>query len=461
MNYENTTHEFEPANEETESQRTAEVEELLSKQGITRGEIEAKTEEIFTCGNIMCHDEGKEFPRAFVKETPEGPACMSCGDRYSIYEKTPHPMINVPPSPVEPPAPASAAPDSQSRPEPIRHNQGGYPGGPVAPINGTATKIADELVPAFGETLEKYEAGALAFGFPPAVDALITKTGIDGERAEMVLVNFRNAFALAGAWKQRAEAIVVTDETQTDLILEAKRLHKIVRDDRINVEKKRKELKERPLREGQLIDGVANVYKDLLEPIETHLLAQAKFVENIEAERKAKLAEDRGAKLALFDVDPKAFPNLGDMSEEAFEMVYNGVRQKYQEIQDQAKARIEAERKHEIENERLRQENERLEAERKAETERAAEQQRIADEATAKLKAAEEAEARKEADRKAEEERMKLAPDRNKLLALVAAIEAIHFPEVDPKFADLLADVDKDLQSACGKIQRFISSNNL
>jgi hypothetical protein len=337
----------------------------------------------------------------------------------------------------------------------LREEASFEPAPPKSHLNETATKIADDLVPTFGEALKPYEQSAIAYGFPPAVDALITKTGIDEERAEMVLINFRQAFQLAGAWAQKAQGLVVTDESQTEMIAEAKRLHKIVRDDRINVEKRRKELKERPLREGQLIDGVANVYKDLLEPIETHLLKGAKFVENLEAERKAKLAQERGAKLALFEVDPKTFSNLGDMTDEAFAIVYSGVRQQYQEIQAEAEARLKAEREREIENERLRKENERLESERAAEAARAAEQQRIANEATAKLKAQQEETDRKEAERKAEEERLRLGPDKDKLVDLAQRIiEITHdLPDVDPKFDWLLSEVKSDLGTIVRKIQ--------
>ena len=60
------------------------------------------------------------------------------------------------------------------------------------------------------------------------------------------------------------------------------------------------------------------------------------------------------------------------------------------------------------------------------------------------------------ADALAAAERLRLAPDREKLSALLASIEAIKFPEIDKKFEDLLAKVDTDLQSAAGRIERCL-----
>lgn len=422
---------------EIEEQRSREVNELLEQNGVTREEV-ATSDPDHVCKNGLCDEFDRIMPIFMINSKNDGKEfCPKCGEQAF---------------PV-------GSPEAMSSKEKIEQNReaekAAVNADQTTATNGIGAKIADNLVPAFGETLEKYESGALAFGFPPAVDALITKTGIDNVRAEMVLSNFRKAFEMASVWQQRASAIVVTDASQVELIAEAKAMHKIIRDDRINVEKRRKELKEPSLREGQLIDGVANVYKDLLEPIEKHLHGQAKFVENLEAERKAKLAEERGAKLALFDVDPKTFPTLGDMTDEAFEIVYNGVRQKYQELQAEAETRLKAEREREIENERLRQENARLEADRKAEADRAAEQKRIADEATAKLKQAEEEKARIEAERLAEEERLRLAPDKDKLLDFAAMIERISVPELDLKCMPLMGDVERDLQDIVAKIRKF------
>jgi uncharacterized membrane protein YqiK len=185
-------------------------------------------------------------------------------------------------------------------------------------------------------------------------------------------------------------------------------------------------IKDPALRECQLIDGVANVYKDLLEPIEVHLHAQAKFAEIKEKERKEARLKARLAKLQLFEFDGYSVPNLVDMDDTGFEIFYTGVRETYhnkkkaeEEVERQ---RVERERHQQIENERLRQENERLERERQEATAREAEQRRLTEESELRERAARqeidriEAERKAEADRiAAEAERLRLAPEREKL----------------------------------------------
>jgi len=324
-------------------------------------------------------------------------------------------------------------------------------------LHTTAKAISDNLVPTFGETLKVYESTALAFGFPPAVDALITKTNLDEQRTAMVLNSFRDAYALAAKWRETAFEINVSDATQTDEIAEAKRLYKIVKDERINVEKKRKQIKDAPLRECQLIDGVANVYKDLLGPIESHLEKNAKFVEHLEAERRAKLAAERLELLAEFEIGPGMFPNLGDMTDEAFQITYAGVREQYN-----ARKLREAEehRTAEIENERLRAENERLAKERAEAEAREAEQRAIAAEAQRKL---DEAEAERQAKIAAEEQAARakaLAPDKEKLIAFADEMAAWKIPAVTSQeavdilvaFTGNLSRVLEDLRKAANDL---------
>ncbi len=232
----------------SDAQRKSEVDELLERTGITRDEVETDHKE-FVCKNGLCDDFDVVFPALFVPNGPNGRICPLCRDR--VY-------------PVgSPEAGPSSAKITERVPEPTVLERD---------LNGTANKIANELVTEFGSTLRKYEPTALAHGFPPAVDALITKAKLTPSRVEEVLHNFRDAYALAANWKAKAFEIVVTGEEQADLIAEAKTLYKAIKDERINVEKRRKIIKEAPLREGQLIDGVANVYKELIDPIEKQVV---------------------------------------------------------------------------------------------------------------------------------------------------------------------------------------------
>lgn len=420
------------------TQRTAEVDQLLARNGVTREQVQTAPE---TNPNITTGFDdiatGKQI--GYIKHLAKsagidaetdcrnrkgcelGELSVTGASTYIEFLQT-----------VQPPAPAKP---STYRPE-------------------LGERIADNLVPEFGATLTKYQPGSLSFGFPPAIDALITKTGIDQLRAAQVLDNFRAAFALADQWKAIADGIEVTDVMDVAAIAEAKRLHKIIRDERINVEKKRKELKEPSLREGQLIDGVSNVYKELLAPIEKHLHDAAYYVENLEKERKEKLAKDRADKLRLFEVDPAGFPNLGDMTDEAFEVVYTGIRESYHARKkaeaDEAAANEERARQQAIENEQLRKENERIEAERKA---LEAELRRKAEEEAAAERAKREAEAKAAAEAEAK----RLAPDKEKLVdlakSIVDIVNSIPSLNLDAKFEALQIDIKADLYSAIRRIQ--------
>ena len=51
------------------------------------------------------------------------------------------------------------------------------------------------------------------------------------------------------------------------------------------LKKVRKELKEESLRKGKAIDGVANIIKFLIEPVEKYLEDQEKFIEKLEQQK--------------------------------------------------------------------------------------------------------------------------------------------------------------------------------
>lgn len=314
--------------------------------------------------------------------------------------------------------------------------------------SAAAQEITDKLVPAFGQVLKQYDPSAVAFGFPPAVAALIKKVETDPERTEMVLKNFREAFALAAQWEAKAFAIVIQDESETDLIRQATHLYEIVRDERILFEKERVRIKKPALRECQLIDGVSHVYETLLSPIESHLKAQSKFIENKEKERRTAIKADRLAKLKLFEADGEGF-DLANMTDEAFELVYQGSisafnTRKAAEAQAE-RDRVKSQQEAEAENLRLRAENERIAQEKAQADALAADERRKADEARQKQEAAEAELKRQEDARKAEEARLaaveeakRLAPDKEKIQMY---FEAIH--DITVKRPDVASDAAK------------------
>ena len=133
---------------------------------------------------------------------------------------------------------------------------------------------------------------------------IVRESGLEATKAQVMLDNFGDYFKVAAEWEARAKTIIVKDASQVVDMKMARTGRLFLREKRIAIEKTRKELKEQALREGKAIDGIANVLKALIVPIEEHLEQQEKFVEikaaaeaearRIEAEKKAE--EERIAK---------------------------------------------------------------------------------------------------------------------------------------------------------------------
>jgi hypothetical protein len=108
---------------------------------------------------------------------------------------------------------------------------------------------------------------------------LIKESGLEETKANQLLTNFQDYFKIASEWELKAKTIVVNNETQEAEMQMARAGRLFLREKRIAIEKSRKELKEQSLREGKAIDGIANVLKGLIEPIEEYLDKQEHFVE--------------------------------------------------------------------------------------------------------------------------------------------------------------------------------------
>ena len=133
---------------------------------------------------------------------------------------------------------------------------------------------------------------------------IVKDSGLETSKANYILEKFQDYFKIADEWEKKAKTIVVTDASQAVDMQMARVGRLFLRDKRVAIEKVRKELKEQALREGKAIDGIANILKALIVPIEEYLEEQEKFVEikakeeaeklRIETERKAE--EERIAK---------------------------------------------------------------------------------------------------------------------------------------------------------------------
>src|SRR3990167_6876020 len=118
---------------------------------------------------------------------------------------------------------------------------------------------------------------------------IVKESGLEQSKAKFILENFQNYFEIADDWAKKARAIVVTDENQKAEMQMARAGRLFLREKRIAVEDARKNLKEQALREGKAIDGIANILKALIVPIEEYLEKQEKFVEI----KAAELAEQK------------------------------------------------------------------------------------------------------------------------------------------------------------------------
>jgi len=306
--------------------------------------------------------------------------------------------------------------------------------------------------------------------------ALATE-GLEPTSAMTLRENFDALFAQAEEWTARARGIRVTSPDQKREMKLARESRLAIRDIRVKTEHARKRLKEDSVRRGRAIDGMANIIKDLLEPIEIYLLEQETFAARHEQARKDALRAAREEALRALGTDPVAYANLGETDEETWAATLQTAKDAHAARIEAAKeaeaVRVEAERivaqKREAarvaaarekadrelaaraqaeENARLKTEREAIEAKHAAEraaqreaAERAEEEARKAraekDRAEAELAAER---ARADAERRAEEERQdaaaaearaaELAPDREKLAALARSLRALAVPEL-------------------------------
>lgn len=111
------------------------------------------------------------------------------------------------------------------------------------------------------------------------------ESGLEKTKADIILTKFQDYFKLADDWEKKAKQIVVKNETQEVEMKMARTGRLFLREKRTAIEDTRKELKEQSLREGKAINGIANVLKALIVPIEEYLEKQEKFIEIQEEKR--------------------------------------------------------------------------------------------------------------------------------------------------------------------------------
>jgi DNA repair exonuclease SbcCD ATPase subunit len=323
-------------------------------------------------------------------------------------------------------------------------------------------------------------------------------SGLEQTKVEGLLSKFGDPFNHARQAIEMAKGIEVTSEDQKDEMEAAKVARIELKRIRVDVEHTRKELKEQSLREGKAIDGMANIIKAMIVPVEEHLEKQEKFAERLAAERKARKIAEREAELSKYVEDTSMY-KFEDISDEAFKQLIaqlvaakkaqEDAEREARRLEEEARKKAEAERLAKekamaAEQERIRKENEKLKAEAAAKEaelaeQRAKEEKRLAAERAeqekklaaerakaeeerkkreaieAEQRAKEEAEARAKAEAEEAQRQALLAPDKQKLLNFADVIDAIAMPNVANREAGKLLDETKDFLTRISKNLRL------
>jgi len=266
---------------------------------------------------------------------------------------------------------------------------------------------------------------------------VIEESGVEQSTALTLQNSFNPFFEQANEWALKAKSLVVTDISQTREMKMAREARLALKEIRVKADKTRKSLKEDSLRYGKAVQGVYAVIEYLITPIEKYLEEQENFPQIQEAKRKAELKANREMDLQPYAEFVPLNIDLSEISDIDFEKLLNGAKLQLQaKIEVEKKAEIERaekERQEKEEREKIQLENERLMQE-AAEREKAFAIERARQEKERKeleLKAKEEAAERERIElllkEKAQEEtkilqdkidadnKLKLAPDKEKL----------------------------------------------
>jgi len=313
---------------------------------------------------------------------------------------------------------------------------------------------------------------------------IVNESGLDKPKAESILLAFSESYKSAKALADESRSIVITDENDREGMQKARVKRLKLKAVRCDIEETRKSLKEQIVREGKAIDGMANILKALIVPAEEYLETQEKFAENCEIRRNEERYRERVALLTpyvrsvtaydLFNMSEDGFKDLLNDSKIAFEAVEKA-RIEEEARQKAAREAEEARRKEmEAENVRLKAEAEKRDKENKKAQEKLAKDREIAQKKANEEKekrlamereiAEKERAVREEADRQAKAEaeakrKMELAPDKEKLEAMLASLDAIdaYFPECTSKEAQqIVMTANENLVSTIDAIRDMV-----
>lgn len=322
------------------------------------------------------------------------------------------------------------------------------------------------------------------------LQVILKEQGVEQDNATAIVKAFGGPFAEAGEILATYQDIKVTDESQTELMQQAREKRLALKKARTTVENNRKALKEDIVKQGRAIDGIARFVREAIEPAEKYLELQERFVVIKAAERLEATRAERLEKIAQYTDNPSLY-NFSTMTDDEFQALLTELKQTHEaRLAKERAEREEAERKEQeriAEEKRIREENERLRAEaaakeaerekeRKAEAERLAKLQAEREKELAAERAKVEAERKQreamEAERRAEQERIArekaeaeekerqalLAPDKEKLLSFSAALETIRLQKLPAVRTKQAQDIVNEIDGMLTKMQGYISA---
>lgn len=298
-----------------------------------------------------------------------------------------------------------------------------------------------------------------------AIENKAVSDGLGKTNAQMAMSRFSKFFTDISSYEEKTKSINITDVSQKKEMKEAREIRLELKNIRVNADKVRKDLKAAVLVEGRMIDGIYNVIAGLVSPLETRLEEQEKYAERVEAERVAKVKQERLEKLSVYDIGDSPYVDLSKMDNEAFDNYLATCKLAYdknmelikleQERQEKELARIaEEKRLKEIEDAKIRAENAKL----KAEAEAKEKALQIERDKVEKAKKEAEEKARKELEAEKEKARVKAEAEEKERKRLQAIIDAEKAKKLEEARLKAEAEAAKARMGDDEKIKAYIAS---
>jgi hypothetical protein len=112
-----------------------------------------------------------------------------------------------------------------------------------------------------------------------ALVKVIEESGLEEATKAIIETTFLGRYEAIKEYEEKVKAIVVTDETQTELMAEAKELRLELRKYRTSADKDREKLKAGSIKYGKAIQAAYNETERVCKEYEEYLEAQEKFAE--------------------------------------------------------------------------------------------------------------------------------------------------------------------------------------